>query len=258
MVCSLGMKFNTLAAALGVLFLSAGGPLGAEIIRGPAELRSAEAGKGVVSLYDGVKVECVDSTAPWKETGFVAYVEPAYLAEDGKLKKGAVFYDKAGKTFGRVTEAFPLEFSPGKPDPKTGRAEIEIVLLGNYHDIKQDSIIEIALARELKSALGVPAPAALAGHLKKFGYEKWSGSEGVESFGVYETWIEDPSPGFRVLLIFHGGKLAAVMHSREIRYKFVSSKKISRGYELSYVRKLPEAAVQKLEKFYLDILDRAD
>lgn len=252
------MRSNAFAAALGILFFSAGGQLRAEVIRGPAELRSAERGKAVVSLYDGAKVECVDSTAPWKETGFAAYVEPAYLAEGGQVKKGAVFYDKAGKTFGRATEAFPLEFSPGKPDPKTGRVEIEIVLLGNYRDIKQDSIIEIALARELKSALAVPAPAGLAGHMKKFGYETWSGYEGVESFGVYENWIEDPSPGFRALLIFHGGKLAAVMHSRGISYKFNSSKEFSRGYKLSYVRKLPEAAAQKLEKFYLDILNRAD
>lgn len=252
------MKFNTFAAALSVLLLSVRGPLSAEVIRGPAELRLAETGKPVVSLYDGAKVECVDSTAPWKETGFAAYVEPAYLEGDGQLKKGAVFYDRTGITFGRATGAFPLEFSPGKPDPGTGRVEIEVVLLGNYHDIKQDSIIEIALARELKSALSVPAPAGLAGHLKKFGYEKWYGYEGVESFGVYENRIEDPSPGFRALLIFHGGKLSAVMHSRGINYKFISSKEFSRGYEFSYVRKLPEAAAQKLEKFYLDLLDRAD
>lgn len=237
--------------------MSACGPLRAEVIRGPAELRSAETGKAAVSLNDGVKVECVDSTAPWKETGFAAYVEPSYLTE-GQLKKSAVLYDRAGKAFGQVTGAFPLGFSPGKPDPATGRVEVEIVLLGNYHDIRQDSIVEIALARELKAAMSVPARDGLAGHLKKFGYKKWSGYEGVESFGVYENWMEDPSPGFRMLLIFHGGKLAAVMHSREISYKFVSSKKFSRGYKLSYARKLPEAAAQKLEKFYADILNRAD
>lgn len=245
-------------SALILVFLSACGPLRAEVIRGPAELRSADTGKAAASLYDGAKVECVRSTAPWIGTGFLAYVEPAYLEEGGRLKKGAVFYDKTGRTFGRATGSFPLEFSPGKPDAKTGRVELEIVLLANYHDIKQDSIIEIALARELKSARGAPAPAGLAGHLKKFGYKKWSGYEGVESFGVYENWMEDPSPGFRTLLIFQAGKLAAVMHSREISYKSVSSKEFSRGYKLSYVRKLPEAETRKLEKFYSDILNSAD
>lgn len=252
------MKFNTFAAALSVLLLSAGGPLRAEIIRGPAELRSADTGKAAASLYDGAKVECARSTAPWIGTGFLAYVEPVYLEAGELLKKGAVFYDKTGRAFGRATEAFPLQFSPGEPDPKTGRVELEIVLLANYHDIKQDSIIEIALARELKGARSAPAPAALAGHLKKFGYEKWSGYEGAESYGVYENWIEDPSPGFRALLIFQAGKLAAVMHSREIRYKFFSTKEFSGGCKLSYVRKLPEAEAAKLEKFYLDILSRAD
>ena len=251
------MKFKVFSALLLVFSLSCG-PLRAEVIRGPAELRSGDTGKAAVSLYDGVKVECVRSTAPWIETGFVAYVEPAYLEEGGRLKKGAVFYDKTGRTFGRVTEAFPLEFPPGEPDPKTGRVGLEIVLLANYHDIKQDSIIEIALARELKGARSAPAPAGLAGHLKKFGYEKWSGYEGVESFGVYENWMEDPSPGFRTLLIFQAGRLEAVLHSREISYKFVSSKEFSRGYKFSYVRKLPEAGMRKLEKFYLDILSRAD
>ena len=251
------MKFKAFSALLLFSFLYCG-PLRAEVIRGPAELRSGDTGKAAASLYDGAKVECARSTAPWIETGFLAYVEPAYLEEGGRLRKGAVFYDKTGRTFGRATGAFTLEFSPGKPDPKTGRVELELVLLANYHDIKQDSIVEIALARELKGARSAQAPAGLAGHFKKFGYEKWSGYEGVESFGVYENWIEDPSPGFRTLLIFQAGKLAAVMHSREISYKFIFTKEFSRGYKLSYVRKLPEAGMQKLEKFYLDILSRAD
>ena len=251
------MKFKAFSALLLFSFLC-GRPLRAEVIRGPAELRSADTGKAAASLYDGAKVECVRSTAPWIETGFLAYVEPAYLEEGGGLRKGAVFYDKTGRTFGRVTETFSLDFSPGKPDAKTGRVELEIVLLANYRDIKQDSILEIALASELKGARSAPAPAALAGHLKKFGYEKWSGCEGVESYGVYENWIEDPSPGFRALLIFQAGKLAAVLHSREINYKFVSTKEFSRGSKLSYVRKLPEAGMKKLEKFYSDILSSAD
>lgn len=231
----------------------------AEVLKGPAGLRYEGKGKAVVSLNDGVQVECVESTEPWKQAGFTGYVEAAYLEQaELKIKKGAVFYDKGGKAFGRATEAFPLEFSPGKPDPKTGRALVEIVLLAYYQDIKQDSIIENALARELKDAMGMLAPGGLAAHLKKFGYQKWYGYEGVESLGVYENWIEDPSPGFRVLLIFHRGKLAAVLHSRGINYKFASSRKFVRGYGLSYIRKLPEPDTLTLEKFYTDIISRAD
>lgn len=218
------------SAALAILFLALCGTLRAEVLKGPAGLRFEGKSKAVVSLNDGVQVECVESTEPWKQAGFTAYVEAAYLERtELKIKKGAVFYDKAGKVFGRVTEPFPLEFSPGKPDAKTGRALVEIVLLAYYQDIKQDSIIENSLARELKDAMGMLAPGGLAAHLKKFDYQKWYGYEGVESFGVYENWIEDPSPGFRVLLIFHRGKLAAVLHSRSINYKFISSKKFVRG-----------------------------
>jgi len=242
------------------VFFSAGCALSrAEVINGSAALRLEGTSRDVVSLKDGVRVECVESTAAWKLTGLSAYVDPAFLEPEGpRIKKGAALYDKAGQMLGRVTEAFPLEFSVGKPDAKTGRAAVEIVLLANYHDIRQDSIIEIALARELKDARGAPAPAGLAAHLKKFSYEKWFGYEGVQSFGVYENWIEDPSPGFRALLIFHRGKLAAVLHSRKIGYKFYASRGFPRGYELSYIRKLPEAEAGKLEKFYLDIINRAD
>lgn len=245
--------------ALAVLFSAGCGILRAEVIKGPAGLRLKDSGKDAVSLNDGVEVECVDSSAPWKIVGFTAFVDAAFLEQSGsRIKKSAALYDKAGKMLGRVTENLVLEISAGKPDPKTGRAEADIVLLANYHDIKQDSIIEIALARELKAAMGAPAPAGLAGHMKKFGYKKWSGYEGVESFGVYENWMEDPSPGFRMLLIFQRGRLAAVMHSRKISHKFAAAGNFSRGYTLSYLRKLPEAESRKLEKFYLDIINRAD
>lgn len=245
--------------ALAVLFSAGCGILRAEVIKGPAGLRLKDSGKDAVSLNDGVEVECVDSSAPWKTIGFTAFVDAAFLEQSGsRIKKSASLYDKTGKMLGRVTESLVLDTSAGKPDPKTGRAEADIVLLANYHDIKQDSIIEIALARELKAAMGAPAPAGLAGHMKKFGYKKWFGYEGVESFGVYENWMEDPSPGFRMLLIFQRGRLAAVMHSRKISYKFAAAGKFARGYTLSYLRKLPEAESRKLEKFYLDIINRAD
>ena len=94
--------------------------------------------------------------------------------------------------------------------------------------------------------------------MKKFGYKKWFGYEGVESFGVYENWMEDPSPGFRMLLIFRSGRLAAVMHSRKISHKFAAAGNFPRGYTFSYLRKLPEAETRKLEKFYLDIINQAD
>lgn len=245
--------------ALALLFFALCAAARAEVMKGPAQLRAERKGKAVVSLNDGVPVECVESTEPWKQTGFTAYVEAAYIEKSGmRLRKGAVFYDKADRVFGRATEPFDLEFSPGKPDPKTGRSLVEIVLLSYYQDIKQDSIIEKALVLELKDSMSPPAPGALAAHLKKFGYQKWYGYEGVESYGVYENWIEDPSPGFRVLLIFHGGKLAAVLHTRGIAYKFSSSKDLPRGYKFSYVRKLPGAEAETLEKFYRDLLAKAD
>ncbi len=253
------MRMKKMIPALGVLVFALCGTLRAEVLKGPAGLRFEAKGRAVVSLNDGVQVECVESTEPWKQAGFTAYVEAAYLEQaELKIKKGAVLYDKAGKVFGRVTEPFPLEFTPGKPDARTGRAMVEIVLLAYYQDIKQDSIIENALARELKGAMGMLAPGGLAAHLKKFGYRKWYGYEGVESSGVYENWIEDPSPGFRVLLIFHRGKLAAVLHSRSINYKFIASKDFMRGCRLSYIRKLPEPETRTLEKFYTDMISKAD
>ena len=145
-------------AAFAVLFSAGCGILGAEVIKGPAGLRLKDSGKDAVSLNDGVEVECVDSSAPWKTIGFTAFVDAAFLEQSGsRIKKSASLYDKAGKMLGRVAESLVLDSSAGKPDPKTGRAEAEIVLLANYHDIKQDSIIEIALARELKAAMGPPA-----------------------------------------------------------------------------------------------------
>ena len=83
------MKFKAFSALLLFSFLCCG-PLRAEVIRGPAELRSGDTGKAAASLYDGAKVECVRSTAPWIETGFLAYVDNHLEAPSRRLCKIAL------------------------------------------------------------------------------------------------------------------------------------------------------------------------
>ena len=253
------MTLSKLSLALAVSILWGGAAARAEIIKSPAYLRLTPGGKTAVFLKKDTKAECVDSAAAWRTTGIEAYVPKEFLDDKrGGVKKGALLYDAAGRIFGKAEENLPEILSYGKADPRNGRVLVGLVLQGSGKDIKPDSIVERELVRELKAGAKARTAAGMAGHMDKFQYKKWFGYEEVKAFGVYENWMQDPSAGFRTVLIFKSGKLAAVLHSRKIDYKFAQTKAFPRGLELSYLEVLSGPEAERLERFYADILKTAD
>jgi hypothetical protein len=253
------MTINKISLFLAVSIACGGAGAQAEIIKSPAGLRLKAEGRTAILLKKDTKAECVDSQAAWRTTGIEAYVPLEALdSRRGGLMKGALLYDKDGRIFGKAEEAVPEVLSFGKADRKTGRVLVGLVMLGSPKDVRPESIVERELAGRLKGGAKTRTAGALAAHLNKFQYKKWFGYGDVKSFGVYENWMEDPSAGFRTVLIFKGEKLAAVMHSRKVDYKFLSSKAFPRGMQFSWVEALTGPEAERLERYYLDILKAAD
>lgn len=239
--------------------LSLQAPLRAETLKAGALLRYEAGGKGVVRISSDIGAVRSAAGGEYRLTGFTVYLDtPSFDSSGSVVRKGAALYDGRGKAIGRVLEDFSQDYPVYEPTPGTARIEADLALLARDADIEPGSVAEAALAAELAAAKGAPRKTALSAHLRKFGYRKWNGYGSVESYGIYESWMEDPSPGFRVLLVFSRGKLTAVLHSRPVSFKFSRSRKFERGLELSYPARLPQAEAAKLEKFYSSALTGAD
>ncbi|MDA8130680.1 MAG: hypothetical protein M0025_12005 [Elusimicrobia bacterium] len=234
-------------------------PLRAETLKAGALLRHEAGGKDVVRTSSDIRAERSASGGEYRLTGFTVYLDTrSFDAAGSAVRKGAALYDSRGREIGRALEDFSQDYPVYGPAPGTSRIEADMALLARGADIEPGSVVETALAAGLSAAKGAPLKADLNSHIGNFGYRKWKGYAGVESYGVYEGWMEDPSPGFRVLLVFRRGKLAAVLHSRPVPFQFRSGKKFSRGLELSYPARLPAKEAEKLEKFYSSALNAAD
>jgi len=61
------------------------------------------------------------------------------------------------------------------------------------------------------------------------------GYSDFESFYNYENTIEDPSPGFRIVLLFEKQKLVGLIHSREIQIENTTVYKLNWSYYVTFI-----------------------
>lgn len=60
-----------------------------------------------------------------------------------------------------------------------------------------------------------------------------------QTFFKHENAVEDPSPGFRLVLLFEGNLLKGFLHSRNIRTEKTISQQLDRDYQVTFVKDYP-------------------
>jgi hypothetical protein len=74
---------------------------------------------------------------------------------------------------------------------------------------------------------------------------------GLDAYYCYESGVEDPSPGYRIMLLFDNKKLAGILHSRELDLLNMTTTKLDWSYSVSFYNDYPH----KKQKAFVDYMN---
>lgn len=178
-----------------------------ELIDGPANMRAEPNGEILFELENNAVVDVAkySPVADWFLVGVFFQLTPEQM-KSGVLKAGDKIIQENGAAFGTVkTELSPLMM----------REELAYIEGYTYKDnIQPESFVERKLENEL-ATVGREKKVLWA-FCEKNRFEESDQFEGYEAYYFYENFPTDPSPGFRIMLLFQEDILQGVYHSRNL------------------------------------------
>jgi len=211
-------------------------PIIAERIDGPANIRDKPNGEIIFTLDDNTLVEVTQEKDGWFELLVYADIELKEFGMDTIKKGRSVIID--GESIGRIMKTFPVSTQRGQ-----GKASVMLHGYTHKNNIKPETVIETRLLENLKnnnrnisSWLEFINLFVLDTNAVDF--------NGYKTFYNYENTLGDPSPGFRIVLLFENDKLVGFIHSRELELKSMKTYKLKWSYRISFFSDYPQAKQQ--------------
>lgn len=212
------MKFNYLLILVFTLvFISAKG----ELINGPANFRIKPKGLVFMSLNDGQAVECGRIENGWYKVSIEIKITKLQYDQGYEVKKGDKLVDLyTEKIIGVALVDIP---GPSAVPSTWGKNKAGIEIFGYVYktNIRENSIPEIVLDSVIHKKLSHLQYDTLKQFIMKAHYRKEDLIKKtlpqLTAYSIYESSVVDPSPGYRLGLIFEGNDLIAVEHSRPFK-----------------------------------------
>lgn len=185
-------------------------PVVGERIDGPANVRDTVNGKHLFTLYDKALVECSALENDWYRIGIYADIDTSEFGMDSIRAGRKILVD--GEVIGEIVTTLSASTS-------RGGKQAWVILYGYTHkdNIDPESIIEPALEKHIQQSNGDRTLKSWEPFIDQFALQENSDFLEYHLFSNYENWLDDPSPGFRIGLIFQKDRLVAILHSRPIR-----------------------------------------
>lgn len=246
----------------------------AELIDGPANVRSAPNGDILFSLENDTEVDVshygsadnkwlfinktalfskldtanLEETTPQRMRDFMA----GMLTLKGTIKAGAKLIDeKYGMPVGETKSSFAVQIS-------RSQGLMRATLTGYTYKDNLRGVIEREVERMINSKTNPLTSSSLRKHMDVYHYVHWFKKDHMDSYLAYESSYDDPSPGARVILIFYDDVLSAIIFSRDMSFKSYESKRIDRDYSMVYVEIVEKDKKDEIEDYYLNIISSAD
>jgi hypothetical protein len=205
----------------------------AETIDGPANFRATPKGMKLISLNDGVAVNCFKLENGWfKVTFTIKITKQQYDKEEREYTKGYAaragekLFDLHGKFIGIAIANIPdtLTNTQSYGDDRSGKSyQTEFFGYVAKANIKENSIPENTLDSLFKANTHLDYN-TLKSFMWKEGYKNQHLIDKFlpkfSEYCIYES--EDDSAGYRIGFVFENNELIAIEHSRAL--KFVNSK----------------------------------
>ena len=204
-----------------------------ERIDGPANIRNKPNGDILFELNDNALVEV--TTKPengWYQVLVYADIDYNEFEMDSILKDRPIIVDN--DTIGKILKSHYVSTGQG--------GDFAYAMLYGYthkNNIKPETVIETVFKNNL-SENGRDF-SVWKGFIEAFKLDNDAvGYDEFKSFYNYENTIEDPSPGFRIVLLFENQTLVGLIHSREIRLNNTKTHKLNWSYYVTFFNDYPE------------------
>lgn len=177
-----------------------------ERIDGPANVRSAPNGELTFSLNNNVLVGAGPIQNDWAEIQITIEI-PLKIKDKYSLDSGKAIVDIAGNTLGFILGDVMTSIANNGQT-----AWCSFYGYTHQNNIKKESIIENAVQKNIERLEFNHL--AWSDFIEDFDLQKFDSIGGYEIYMNYES-IE-PSPGFRIALLFENYNLIGIVHSRPI------------------------------------------
>ena len=221
-----------------------------ERIDGPANVRNKPNGEILFELKDNVLVEVTKPEDDWCQVLVYADIEYDEFGID-TIQKNRLIITNCD-TIGRVLKSHSVSTGQGK--------DFSYAMLYGYthkNNIKPETTIETVFKTELsKNGRKVNE---WQDFIKSFNLRaKAIDYNQFRTFYNYENTIDDPSPGFRIVLIFEKEQLIGFIHSRDFETDNTKSHKLDWSYYVTFFNDYPEKEQMKFVKYMNEWIREVD
>ncbi|HWV68876.1 hypothetical protein [Chitinophaga sp.] len=224
-------------------------PIIGERINGAATILNNPGGEPLVTLLDYIPLRC----APVKKDWYPVSVD-FDITKDEFSKP---IFHKGRKIKVNGVEAGVLQRDIKLPVATNGEKMWATVTgYTQKKNIRNGTIIESALSSYLKQHTG-RSTADMDPFIHNFKLEEETTLKPYVLYFNYESGIDDPSPLYRLALVFQGKQLIGVLHARPFELNGGSTRRLQRGFTVNYLngidKSLKEDFAVKFNKFILSV-----
>lgn len=197
-------------------------PIIGERIHGPANIRDTINGELIFTLYDNTLVTSTEPEHGWYMIGLMMDIDTSEFGID-HLEKGRKII-VGGKEVGEIKS--DLEVSTA-----TTRREAWATLVGYTHNdnLREETIVEREILKYFENG-GDRSFGGLMDIIDRYDLEADDQFVGYTVFYNYENWLDDPSPMWRIGLVFENDRLISILHSRSLPVPGASDYALDRGF----------------------------
>lgn len=202
-------------------------PILAERIDGPANVRDTPRGPVVFQLYDTVMVAYGRAEGNWCDVGVSVEITAEEYAGKALTKGRKLIVD--GREIGVVC----ADVSWASAYEDNGKYWGEYIGFTHVRNVRPETIVENAFLVYSREKVGDRRLfTEYRGFMDEFRLREGNFAP-FQVFSKNESWIEDPSPFYRLGLVFHDGRLIGVFHSRPFDLPGTEKIKLDRDFTFS-------------------------
>jgi hypothetical protein len=194
-----------------------------ERINGPANIRDTIGGKILFRLNDNARVSCTPLENNWYVVGVMMDIDTSEFGNNKVLKGRKILVNN--KESGEVLRDMEVSTAMG--------GDVAWAVISGYthkDNIKQETILENVLKKKINDNSDRKIN-SFKDIIDDFQLEKDDQFKGYTVYYNYENWIDDPSPMWRIGLVFQNDTLVAILHSRPIQINATKDYQLDRGFD---------------------------
>lgn len=224
-----------------------------ERINGFTPVRDTINGKIVFALFDSTLVDCTPLRNGHYQIGLMVEISnEEYEKNNTTFEKGREIFIN-GKQVGVVVE--PVEISTSSTGEKSWAALVGYV---DEKYIYAETIIENFFIKYVEDLSDDRTMEELQNFIATFCLDKDNRFSPFITYANYENWIDDPSPMYRLQLIFKNDHLIGFVHSRPISISNTTDHKLARGFQVAFYDDVDKTLVDQFVKKFNDFVSVAD